>query len=125
MLPALPAEEMILRLLLSGLLGGLIGFERERLSWVAGLRTHMLVCLGSTLIMLVSQYAFHEVVHEGLINLDPSRVAAQVVSGIGFLGAGTILFLKKCDSRSDNSSKLMGRGGSWSSYWRRALLGSS
>nr|MBS4170670.1 Uncharacterized protein [Neochlamydia sp. AcF95]NGY94370.1 hypothetical protein [Neochlamydia sp. AcF84] len=94
MLPALPAEEMILRLLLSGLLGGLIGFERERLSWVAGLRTHMLVCLGSTLIMLVSQYAFHEVVHEGLINLDPSRVAAQVVSGIGFLGAGTILFLK-------------------------------
>lgn len=86
--------EMVLRLVIAAFLGGLIGFERERLSWAAGLRTHMLVCLGASLIMLVSQYAFHEVVHVGLVNLDPSRVAAQVVSGIGFLGAGTILFQK-------------------------------
>lgn len=86
--------ELILRLILGAFLGGLIGFERERLSWVAGLRTHMLVCVGATLVMIVSQYGFHEVLHVGFVNLDPSRVAAQVVSGIGFLGAGTILFLK-------------------------------
>lgn len=90
----LSQHEMILRLAMAAFLGGIIGFERERLSWAAGLRTHMLVCLGATLIMLVSQYAFHSVVYQGLIALDPSRVAAQVVSGIGFLGAGTILFLK-------------------------------
>lgn len=94
MLFMLSEYEMILRLALAALLGGLIGFERERLSWAAGLRTHMLVCLGSALVMLVSQYAFHEVVQAGLINLDPSRMAAQVVSGIGFLGAGTIIFQK-------------------------------
>ena len=92
--PMISEHELVLRLVLGALLGGLIGFERERLSWVAGLRTHMLVCLGATLVMLVSQYAFHNVVYDGLITLDPSRVAAQVVSGIGFLGAGTILFLK-------------------------------
>lgn len=94
MLFMLPHSEMILRLFVAAILGGLIGFERERLNWTAGLRTHMLVCLGASLIMIVSQYAFHQVVHEGLITLDPSRVAAQVVSGIGFLGAGTILFQK-------------------------------
>lgn len=94
MLSMLPDHELILRLVIAAVLGGIIGFERERLSWAAGLRTHMLVCLGATLIMVVSQYAFNNVVHQGLITLDPSRVAAQVVSGIGFLGAGTILFQK-------------------------------
>lgn len=93
MLPMLSNHELVSRLILAAFLGGLIGFERERLSWVAGLRTHMLVCLGAGLIMIVSQYAFNEVIQDG-ISLDPSRVAAQVVSGIGFLGAGTILFLK-------------------------------
>ena len=86
--------EIILQLLLSGTLGGLIGLERERRSWFAGLRTHMLVCMGSTLIMIVSRHGFEDVIHTGLIVLDPSRMAAQVVSGIGFLGAGTILFWK-------------------------------
>jgi putative Mg2+ transporter-C (MgtC) family protein len=86
--------EIILRLFLAALLGGLIGLERERASWFAGLRTHMLVCMGSTLIMIVSQYGFEDVLHKELVILDPSRVAAQVVSGIGFLGAGTILFWK-------------------------------
>lgn len=94
MLPVLSEYELFIRLILGALLGGLIGFERERLSWVAGLRTHMLVCLGATLIMIVSQYGFHNVFAPGYVSLDPSRVAAQVVSGIGFLGAGTILFLK-------------------------------
>lgn len=83
--------EMILRLVLSVVLGSLIGIERERLNWAAGLRTHMIVCMGASLIMLVSAYGFQDIIHAEHITLDPSRIAAQVVSGIGFLGAGTIL----------------------------------
>ncbi len=75
--------EIILRLALSTLVGGSIGIEREVSNRPAGLRTHILVSVGSTLIMLVSIYGFDEG--------DPSRLAAQVVSGIGFLGAGTII----------------------------------
>ena len=82
--------ELVGRLAFSALLGSAIGYERERLAWVAGLRTHMLVCVGSTLIMIVSAYGFSEVLSER-VTLDPSRMAAQVVSGIGFLGAGAIL----------------------------------
>ncbi|MBV6305841.1 MgtC/SapB family protein [Candidimonas humi] len=83
--------DIIGRLLLGALLGSLIGFERERLSWAAGLRTHMLVCVGSTLIMIVSAFGFHDILGAEHVVLDPSRIAAQVVSGIGFLGAGSIL----------------------------------
>jgi putative Mg2+ transporter-C (MgtC) family protein len=83
--------ELIARLGLAALLGGAIGFERERLSWAAGLRTHMLVCVGSCLFMIVSAYGFMGVLEHEHVSLDPSRVAAQVVSGIGFLGAGSIL----------------------------------
>lgn len=83
--------ELVLRLLLAAVLGSLIGFERERLSWAAGLRTHMLVCVGSTLMMIVSAHGFGEVLSQEHVGLDPSRIAAQVVSGIGFLGAGSIL----------------------------------
>lgn len=83
--------ELIARLCLAALLGGAIGFERERLSWAAGLRTHMLVCVGACLFMIVSAYGFMDVLHFEHVALDPSRVAAQVVSGIGFLGAGSIL----------------------------------
>ena len=81
----------ILRLLVAALLGSVIGLERERLNWMAGLRTHMLVCVGSALAMLVSAYGFAEALRAPDVVLDPSRVAAQVVSGIGFLGAGVIL----------------------------------
>jgi putative Mg2+ transporter-C (MgtC) family protein len=83
--------ELISRLLLAAVLGSVIGFERERLSWAAGLRTHMLVCVGSTLIMIVSAFGFADVLGTPHVELDPSRIAAQVVSGIGFLGAGSIL----------------------------------
>ena len=83
--------ELISRLVLAAALGSVIGFERERLSWAAGLRTHMLVCVGSALIMIVSAYGFAEVLTGEHVVLDPSRMAAQVVSGIGFLGAGSIL----------------------------------
>ena len=82
---------MIGRLALAALLGSVIGLERERLLWAAGLRTHMLVCVGSCLIMLVSAFGFADALGTKNVVLDPSRIAAQVVSGIGFLGAGTIL----------------------------------
>lgn len=84
--------EMILRLALAAALGSAIGVERERLQWNAGLRTHMLVCVGAALFMLVSSFGFADSLDRQHVVLDPSRVAAQVVSGIGFLGAGAILF---------------------------------
>lgn len=77
-----------LRLITAMLLGGIIGIEREFRSKDAGFRTHFLVALGSALFTIVSQYGF------GIDLKDSSRVAAQVVSGIGFLGAGTIIFQK-------------------------------
>lgn len=87
----LPNTEILLRLALAALFGSIIGIERERLAWAAGLRTHMLVCLGAALIMIVSAFGFADVLGTEHVVLDPSRIAAQVVSGIGFLGAGTIL----------------------------------
>jgi putative Mg2+ transporter-C (MgtC) family protein len=83
--------ELISRLVLAAALGSVIGFERERLAWAAGLRTHMLVCVGSALFMIVSAFGFADALKGEHVVLDPSRVAAQVVSGIGFLGAGSIL----------------------------------
>ncbi|WP_118181475.1 MgtC/SapB family protein [Paraburkholderia phosphatilytica] len=83
--------ELISRLIIAAVLGSVIGFERERLSWAAGLRTHMLVCVGSALVMIVSAFGFADVLGARNVVLDPSRMAAQVVSGIGFLGAGSIL----------------------------------
>ena len=76
--------EMVLRLALAGVLGGVIGAEREYRGKVAGTRTHLLVALGSALMLLVSQHGFGA---QG----DPGRVAAQIVSGIGFIGAGAIM----------------------------------
>jgi len=87
--------ELGLRLLLAALLGAVIGINRGRLEWAAGLRTHMLVCVGSALAVIVSTFGFFDVVGRPGIQLDPSRIAAQVVSGVGFLGAGTILFLQR------------------------------
>jgi putative Mg2+ transporter-C (MgtC) family protein len=83
--------DVLLRLVIAAALGSVIGIERERLAWVAGLRTHMLVCVGSALMMIVSAFGFGDVLGRDHVVLDPSRIAAQVVSGIGFLGAGTIL----------------------------------
>src|SRR4051794_16474857 len=83
-------SETLLRLLAAAALGSLIGFERERLLWAAGIPTHMLVCVGACLFMIVSASGFSTSLGANVV-LDPSRVAAQVVSGIGFLGAGAIL----------------------------------
>jgi putative Mg2+ transporter-C (MgtC) family protein len=74
-------EQIVLRLIIAAVLGGLVGLERERLEWAAGLRTHALVCMGSALFMLVSAFGFSEVLDENNVVLDPSRVAAQVASG--------------------------------------------
>lgn len=81
--------QIILRLTLSVVLSGIIGFERQFHRRTAGLRTHILVCMGSCLIMLTSLYLFD--IYNKLVNLDPARIAAGVITGIGFLGAGTIL----------------------------------
>ena len=76
--------DMVLKLLVAGVLGGIVGYEREVHEHPAGLRTHILVCMGATLITMIS-VSFKPPVG------DPGRIAAQIVSGIGFLGAGTIL----------------------------------
>ena len=87
--------DFVIRLLVAGILGAIIGLDREYRAKEAGYRTHFLVSLGSALIMIVSQYGFQEIIKESSVTLDPSRVAAQVVSGIGFIGAGTIIFQKQ------------------------------
>ncbi|MGL5648387.1 MAG: MgtC/SapB family protein [Clostridium sp.] len=82
--------DFIIRLMIAAILGGFVGYERETHSKQAGIKTHILVCIGAALIMLVSQYGFFAVLEEN-VRVDPSRIAAQVVSGIGFLGGGIIL----------------------------------
>jgi putative Mg2+ transporter-C (MgtC) family protein len=77
-----PDQEIILRLVIAAIFGAVIGYEREKMKMPAGLRTHMLVCVGSALITLTSLLAFNDA--------DPARVAAGIITGIGFLGAGTI-----------------------------------
>jgi putative Mg2+ transporter-C (MgtC) family protein len=79
------------RLAMAALFGSLIGLERERLLWAAGVRTHMLVSVGSCLLIIVSAYGFQHALEMPHVVLDPSRIAAQVVTGVGFLGAGSIL----------------------------------
>ena len=81
--------DLALRIVLSGVLGAVIGYERQARHKAAGLRTHMLVSMGSCLIMILSYKIYYMV--EGHTNADPARLAAQVVSGIGFLGAGSIM----------------------------------
>jgi putative Mg2+ transporter-C (MgtC) family protein len=80
---------IVLRLLLATLFGGIIGFEREFLRQPAGLRTHMLICIGSALVMLTGQYVYVSISS----SVDPTRLGAQVISGIGFLGVGTIMIV--------------------------------
>ncbi len=82
-------SQIIIRLVLSIILSGLIGFERQLHRRNAGLRTHILVSLGSCLIMLTSLYVFD--IYKEISKADPARIAAGVITGIGFLGAGTII----------------------------------
>ena len=91
--------EYICRILLAGICGMIIGIERKNRSKEAGTRTHFIVACGAALIMVVSKYAFFDVINDvsynGLeVRLDPSRVASTIASGIGFLGAGMIFIHK-------------------------------
>lgn len=83
--------ETMLPLLVALVCGGVVGLERESANRPAGLRTHVLVCVGSALIMQVSMVMYDMTLDTNFGNGDPGRIAAQVVSGIGFLGAGTIM----------------------------------
>jgi putative Mg2+ transporter-C (MgtC) family protein len=85
----------VLRLGLALVLGTAIGVERERGDRAAGMRTHALVCLGAALITVISAYGFTTFYGYSAVRMDPGRIAAQIVSGIGFLGAGTIIFRKE------------------------------
>lgn len=87
-------HEFILRVFIAAILGAIIGFEREYRAKEAGVRTHFLVAMGSALFMILSQYGFGDMFDNPSISLDPSRIASQVVTGIGFIGAGTIIFQK-------------------------------
>ena len=87
--------DFILRLLVAGLLGAAIGIEREYRAKGAGFRTHFLVAIGSALMMVVSMHGFDSVVNGVTVRLDPSRIAGQVITGIGFIGAGTIILQKQ------------------------------
>jgi putative Mg2+ transporter-C (MgtC) family protein len=92
-LPTLDRPELVLRLALAAALGAAIGLERELREREAGLRTHLLVSLGSALFTVVSAYGFHAFLSSGanVVRADPTRIAAQIVTGIGFLGAGAII----------------------------------
>jgi putative Mg2+ transporter-C (MgtC) family protein len=92
-IPTLDWDESLLRLALAAVLGGLIGMERELREREAGLRTHLLVAVGSALFTIVSAYGFDAFLRSGadVVQADPTRIAAQIVTGIGFLGAGAII----------------------------------
>jgi putative Mg2+ transporter-C (MgtC) family protein len=84
-------SDVVIRIVVAALLGGLIGFEREYFDQPAGFRTHILVALGAALFTLVGAYGIEVLADGGRVRADPTRVAAQVVTGIGFLGAGAII----------------------------------
>jgi putative Mg2+ transporter-C (MgtC) family protein len=92
-LPTLSGWEALARLTVAGGLGAVIGFERELRDREAGIRTHLLVSMGSALFTIVSAFGFHEFLANGgsVVRADPTRIAAQIVTGIGFLGAGAII----------------------------------
>ena len=91
--PSLSLGDEILRLLVAAGLGGAVGLEREYREREAGFRTHMLVAVGSALFTIASAYGFHDFLVSGdaVVRADPTRIAAQIVTGIGFLGAGAII----------------------------------
>lgn len=109
--------EYLLRLVLAAVLGGLIGIEREMRMKEAGVRTHLIVCLTASLMMVVSKYGFFDLLGTGGISLDPSRVAAGIVTGVGFLGAGIIF------SRGHTISGLTTSAGIWATVGVGMALG--
>ncbi len=110
--------EFVLRVLMASLCGMFIGWERERRLKSAGLRTHMLVALAASLMMVISKYAFMDVVYLSSVQVDASRVAAGVVQAIGFLGAG-VIFVKK-----DNIVGVTTAAGLWATVGIGLTIGS-
>lgn len=110
----MPIQVIILRLVLALIVSGIIGYDREHKSRPAGLRTHMLVCLGATVIALIQDYISLDSLAKarefpefsGVIRSDPARLICQVVSGIGFLGAGTIIVTKRTVSGLTTAASL-------------------
>lgn len=90
-LPTITTADLLVRLVVAAMLGAAIGFEREYSEQPAGLRTHLLVSLGACLFTLAGAYGLEAFSGRADLNFDPTRIAAQVVTGIGFLGAGAIL----------------------------------
>lgn len=99
--------ECILRLMLSALFGGVIGLEREIRLKGAGIRTHLIVCFASCMMMIVSKYGFFDMLSYEGVGVDPGRIAAGIVTAIGFLGAGTIF------SRTQGVTGLTTAAGLW------------
>lgn len=99
--------EYIVRVLVAGFCGAMIGYERKNKLKEAGIRTHFIVALTSALIIIISKYGFYDIIGTPGIGLDPARVAAQVVSGVGFLGAGLIFI------RNQSISGLTTAAGMW------------
>lgn len=134
--------EFALRLLVAGVCGIAVGLEREYRAKEAGYRTHFLVCVGSALMMIISKYAFWDLtsghflgVNDAVINsetinsslrIDPGRIAAQVVTGIGFLGAGTIILHRQIVRGLTTAAGIWATGGIGMAvgagmYWEAAL----
>ena len=109
--------EYLLRILLSAFCGALIGLEREKRAKNAGIRTHILVAISSALMMIVSKYGFYDVITVPGISLDASRIAAGVVTAIGFLGAG-VIFVRK-----ENTVGLTTSAGLWATVGMGITIG--
>ena len=97
----------VIRILVAGICGFCIGYERKTRSKEAGIRTHTIVCMASALLMIISKYAFVDQLDWGTKGADSARIAAQIVSGIGFLGAGIIIYRR--DRLQPPSIKVKGK----------------
>ncbi|MEL0539406.1 MgtC/SapB family protein [Staphylococcus debuckii] len=110
--------DLFLRIFIAAICGATIGYERTVRLKSAGIRTHILVAAASALFLIISKYGFNDILHETNISLDPSRIGAQVVSGISFIGAGTILI------RNQNVNGLTTAAGIWITSGIGMALGS-
>ncbi|WP_436874820.1 MgtC/SapB family protein [Mammaliicoccus lentus] len=110
--------DLFLRIFLAVLCGAIIGYERSQRLKAAGIRTHILVSAASALFIIISKYGFNDILNYSNVELDPSRVAAQVVSGISFIGAGTILI------KNQNINGLTTAAGLWITSGVSMALGS-
>ena len=112
-----PEWEYLIRITLAALCGGIIGYEREKRLKKAGIRTHILVSMSAALMMVISKYGFNDVLSNTGIGIDASRVAASVVSAIGFLGAG-VIFVRK-----ENTIGVTTAAGLWSTVGLGLAIG--